>query len=378
MRLLGASRLFLLGLELQLAAGAAIENINQNRKRTVADYDLYLRDLGHDGVPPLDHLLAIRDLSSHIPISNTRITPGMLLEHILDTNPSLKPAKVERMGSYEFNRYSFNESVWNGGVADMLSHAPVKTTVKLSDLNRAAEDQEPPPVHTPAQRKRAVMGQFNSDDAFYDTTKGDPPKPVQQISAAGSYNWEIMKPTYMARCFDEKGKYVYAVLSDLREVADLYCTLFDANMYKLAKGIALNDLGEFSLGTIYNAVKLESGRKMRVNFQFIYQPKGYENGKFWYPLSMFTGIQGVCHRMMQNFLSPETSMAGCMGGSGRDTRGGWMGMDVGPWNDGRMVLRWAIDPYVRLSKEHDYPDPFPVDEVNNGLPRTDPKDIYQP
>ncbi|KAF3231293.1 hypothetical protein TWF191_006782 [Orbilia oligospora] len=98
-------------------------------------------------------------------------------------------------------------------------------------------------------------------------------------------------------------------------------------MYKMARGMSIDDLGEFSLGTIYKAVKLEGSRTMRVNFQFIYQPKGFEGGS---------------------------------------------------WSDNRMVFRWAIDPYVRYSKEHNYPDPMPEGEVNNGLSRTDPKEIYQP
>ncbi|KAF3188271.1 hypothetical protein TWF788_000948 [Orbilia oligospora] len=149
-------------------------------------------------------------------------------------------------------------------------------------------------------------------------------------------------------------------------------------MYKMARGMSIDDLGEFSLGTIYKAVKLEGSRTMRVNFQFIYQPKGFEGGKYWYPMSLFTGIQGVCHRVMRNFLSVPTAMSGCVGGAGDDTRGGWMGMDIGSWSDNRMVFRWAIDPYVRYSKEHNYPDPMPEGEVNNGLSRTDPKEIYQP
>ncbi|RVD85979.1 uncharacterized protein DFL_004277 [Arthrobotrys flagrans] len=271
----------------------------------------------------------------------------------------------------------------------MLSHAPVTSRIKLSDLKDATADREAHvgavnPLPEEARTKRAVMSQFNDINDFFDTTNAalnpPPPKIASHILTPNleKITFSRLYPTPMARCFEDKGKYVYGTLSDLREVSDYYCTIFDANMYKLVRGISLNDLGEFSLGTIYKAVKLDGGRTMRVNFQFIYQPKGYEAGQFWYPTSMFTGIQGVCHRMMRNFLSVSTAMPGCIGGSGTDTRGGWMGMDLGDRIDDRMVFRWAIDPYVRKSKEHDLPDPFPESERNNGLPRTDPKDVYQP
>ncbi|KAF3220689.1 hypothetical protein TWF679_008885 [Orbilia oligospora] len=386
MKLLSVSWLFLSFLELHLVNGAIIDSSLKNGKRTPIDYDLYLRDLSHDEVPPLHHLLAIRDEPAHVPISNTRVTPGMLLDHILDTNPTLKPVKSERMGKFQFDRYTFNHSVWNGGLAEMLSHAPVRTVVKLSDLknsNTTAEGETRVTKRLPGNipRKRAVMSEFNDIQSFFDTTDGTafpPPPRDPESTKEGGVQFVKLKPTYMARCFADKGKYVYAKLSDLREISDFYCTIFDANMYKMARGMSIDDLGEFSLGTIYKAVKLEGSRTMRVNFQFIYQPKGFEGGKYWYPMSLFTGIQGVCHRVMRNFLSVPTAMSGCVGGAGDDTRGGWMGMDIGSWSDNRMVFRWAIDPYVRYSKEHNYPDPMPEGEVNNGLSRTNPKEIYQP
>ncbi|KAK6501975.1 hypothetical protein TWF481_009794 [Arthrobotrys musiformis] len=373
--------LFLSALELQLVKGIAIDNspASGNGDTEGIDYDLYLRDLPHDEVPPLHHLLAIRDQTSHVPISNTRITPGELLDHILETNPSLKPASVDTMGGkYRFDRYTFNESVWNGGLADMLSHPPVVTKGKLSDLENAEAQAEDP--HSERQHSKRVMAQYQSDD-IYDTTAPGVVKPagVKEIFRKGSRDVSFISvdPIFMARCFTDKGKYVYAKYDVLREVSDYYCTLFDVHMYKITRSIGFNDLGEFSLGTIYKAVKLEGpgSPTMRVNFQFIYQPKGYANGQFWYPMSIFTGIQGICNKIMRNFFAYETSPPDCRGGSGQDTRGGWMGIDVGDKENDRMVFRWAVDPYVRRSKEHDFPDPYPDEEKNNGLPRTDPKDI---
>ncbi|KAK6519850.1 hypothetical protein TWF506_000144 [Arthrobotrys conoides] len=383
MKVLTASWLLLSILELQLVNGAAIDNGSKNGKRTPVDYDLYLRDLDHDEVPPLHHLLAIRNEPAHVPISNSRVTPGMLLDHILDKNPTIKPVRSERRGEFQLHRYTFNESVWNGGLAEILSHAPVRTVVKLSDLKNATAEKEAQAANQlpgNVQSKRAVMSEFSDIKDFFDSSDGQrnpPPPPVFDGIKDGGLEFQTVKPIYMASCFTQNGKYVYAKLAELREVADFYCTIFDANMYRLARGIGMNDLAEFSLGTIYHAVKLENSRAMRVNFQFVYQPKGYQNSEFWYPMSLFTGIQGVCHRMMRNFLSVPTAPRGCIGGAGDDTRGGWMGMDVGPWIDNRMVVRWAIDPYVRYSKEHNFPDEYPVEELNNGLPRTDPKDIAQ-
>ncbi|KAK6358683.1 hypothetical protein TWF730_008006 [Orbilia blumenaviensis] len=383
MKLLGALSLSLSVLELQVAnALPAVDKPNQPQKREPINAFHYVRDMDHDEVPSLDHLLAIRDAPAHVPISNTRLTPGMLLDHILDMNPTLKPAAVETIGKVEFNQYTFNRSVWNGGVADMLSHAPVTTHIKLADLENAAKPDTSDGAGAGTIQRRdpsPVMAEYRDNNAPWG---GNLPAPMPPGSifreGARDVTFTSVNLNWMARCFNRNGKYVYARLEHLREVADHYCTLFDMHMYRLAKGIGYNDIGEFSLGTVYKAVKLDDARTMRVNFQFLYQPTGYQNAQFWYPMSLFTGMQGVCHRVMRNFLSVPTMMDGCLGGSKEDTRGGWVGFDVGGKVDNRMVARWAIDPYVRKSTEHDWPDPYPEEGRTNGLPRTYPEEIYQP
>ncbi|KAK6519353.1 hypothetical protein TWF281_003187 [Arthrobotrys megalospora] len=405
MVLLGVLWLSLSVLELQVVNGRTIGDLGHH-KRTPIDPHLYIRDMDHDEVPSLDHLLAIRDADSHVPISTTRITPGMLLDHILDMNPSLKPVNVEAMGAVQFNRYTFNQSVWNGGVADMLSRAPVTSNIKLTDLENAIQREKENEVPTgtyegatptfqntthvrrdskPQQTGPTALKEFWDENVQPINLGGTPPIAPYAVMASDplpnqkTLRFEAMAPTMMARCFQKNGKFVYQKLSVLREVADLYCTMFDRNMYLLVKGIVNWDVGEFSLGTIYKAVKLEDKRNMRVNFQFIYQPKGWKNEYNWYPMSLFTGMQGICHRILHNFLTPQTMMEDCKGkATPLDTRGGWVGMDIGDRVtdvDNRIVFRWAIDPYVRDSDEHPLPEKYEDVEKNNGLPRTDPSTI---
>ncbi|KAF3919598.1 hypothetical protein ABW20_dc0103651 [Dactylellina cionopaga] len=191
------------------------------------------------------------------------------------------------------------------------------------------------------------------------------------------------KPETRAECWEDSRRqpHVYGDLDELRETANAFCHLFDAHIYEFAQNTAVKDIREFSLGTVYHAVGLGDKKNMRVNFQFIFAPRSYRDGKYWYSLSLFTGIPNLCNVILTNFLSEDTapSKAGgnsvnCVGGSGKDTVGGWAGMNIGDVKAKDFnfyYFRWAVDPYVRDSK-HGTPMKYPDDNKDNGLPGTDP------
>ncbi|KAF3906071.1 hypothetical protein ABW21_db0207740 [Orbilia brochopaga] len=174
------------------------------------------------------------------------------------------------------------------------------------------------------------------------------------------------------------GEGVWMQLQELRETADAFCTMFDSHMFQLALGsTSPGDIRQFSLGTVYNAVKLGDNGNARVNFIFNFHPSySWDNDHYWYSMSVFTGIQGMCWKFMANFLSEGTAPEGVVGsGTPKDTRGGWLGFGNGKYpNTGTEAawrVRWCIDPWVPGSDEEPTPKEVPGED-DNGLPWSGP------
>ncbi|KAJ6262598.1 hypothetical protein Dda_3409 [Drechslerella dactyloides] len=321
------------------------------------------------------HILAIRDAPSHVPVQAVNVRPGVLLSHLQKLNPRMRPTFVETRGKFNISQWSFNSSMWNVGLADYLSHPRVLRTVKLSDAMERMKTANGSANTITARDTRF----FTKDWQPFDLKGEKQPQEVKPMYAENSnakdkgFSGITIKPR--ASHFTEG---VYMRLDEMRETANTFCGMFDAHMYKFA--IGSTDPGlikQFSIGTIYKAVKLEDKNKAQINFVFNFHPSySWTDKHYWYSMSIFTGIQGMCWRFMANFLTKDTAPDGVVGGADPpDSRGGWMGFGNG--KDGNSAseaawrVRWAIDPYVPGSDEESTPKEGPG-EADNGLPAGKP------
>ncbi|KAK6540750.1 hypothetical protein TWF694_008141 [Orbilia ellipsospora] len=335
-----------------------------------------------------DHILAIRDAPVHLPIRSTHIKPGELLDHILSLSPNIKPKSSDYMEEYQFHRYSFNASIWNGGIADYLSRPIVKRSFKLDELHPVRGSMV---AHSSRQRQRrdhnhAIIPEYNKQNAEpinHQKSGNAGPEAVKGYYRGGESGSIAPADTWTrAECWLKTQKYkihVWAQLDQLRELASPFCSLFDAHLFlfSLADQHYIHDIREFSLGTIYYVVKAgDNAQTMRANFQFIYGPRAFVDGKFWYPMTIFTGIQGMCHTVLNNFLNFRTMPPDCLGGArvNPDTVGGWAGLNGGDKNGwDKFYIRWAVDPYEPgTGGKEPKPNPYPDDNKDNGLPGSDP------
>ncbi|EPS37493.1 hypothetical protein H072_8781 [Dactylellina haptotyla CBS 200.50] len=354
-----------------------------------------------------DHILAIRDAPAHMPIRSTWMRPGQLLEHIMTLHPSIKPVTTRNTKTHEIQQFSFNKTIWNGGIADYMSHPRVRKTYRLAEIEALKEARRkkinPPANNTTrspslvVRDPRPVLDEYTDREAVGATnlvnnghlnSEHSPPnnqgtKDAQGVNGrtrAGSDASLGKTSTYTrAECWFGNNKIhrqIFGRLDQLREAAGAFCLIFDAHVFLQATNHAMLDIREFSLGTIYQAVGLtDTAGKMRVNFQFLYGPRSISDKKFWFPMTIFTGMQGMCHTTLNAYLNPKTAPTNCLGKSGTDTVGGWAGINGGEktgWQ--KWYLRWAVDPYQPGSFE-DLPNGYPDDNKDNGLLGTDPSTI---
>ncbi|KAK6340561.1 hypothetical protein TWF696_008888 [Orbilia brochopaga] len=325
------------------------------------------------------HLLAIRDAPSHVPIQAMAVRPGVFLEHLRKMNPNLKPVLVEQTGKYEISQWSFNNSMWNSGLADYLANPRTSKSFTMDDVKQRMQSANANTTHHNKRENNAVYKDFQ-DGIWqpYDQEKETKPQPVagwyaRDSKAAGGIKEVTIRPR--ASYFTEG---VYMKLDELRETANALCRMFDSHMFQFATGSNNpGDIKQFSMGTVYKAVKLDNDANAHVNFIFNFHPAySWDNEHYWWSMSIFTGIQGMCWRFLGNFLTVETAPDGLVGGATpADTRGGWVGFGNGknPDDNGEKAwrVRWAIDPYSPMSKEEPTPKQG-TGEDDNGVPYSDP------
>ncbi|KAF3941573.1 hypothetical protein ABW19_dt0206387 [Dactylella cylindrospora] len=280
---------------------------------------------------------------------------------------------------------------WNGGIADYLSHPTVRKTYTKEDVERIFNHTHlytsNPPVAHASVKSKEIKPRQNTSPGHGDNrianieiepqTQDNKPTVVKSIVKLSDVNNDdlALKESKVVPRFDCFGNGVWAEFAKLRESAYAFCYIFDAHLYMFLVQDSVRDIREFSLGTVYEAVNVNKPRGLRINFQFTYAPYSWTDTAHWYPMSVFTGIQGFCHKFLISYLTPATE-PGCKGKAEvPDTQGGWCGFNAGGTEGDQWFARWSVDPYVPGDKAEQWPHKYPDWEKNNGLPGTDPRDI---